>query len=47
LVAVEGRRWAIEGAVETAKTELGLRPQRDPVDSAAVDGTVGTGLSRR
>ena len=24
LVAVEGRRWAIEGAFETAKTELGL-----------------------
>jgi SRSO17 transposase len=24
LVAVEGRRWAIEDAFETAKTELGL-----------------------
>ena len=27
LVAVEGRRWAIEDAFETAKTELGLGPQ--------------------
>jgi SRSO17 transposase len=26
LVEVEGRRWAIEDAFETAKTELGLAP---------------------
>jgi len=31
LVAVEGHRWAIEDSFETAKTELGPRPQRDPV----------------
>ena len=40
LVKVEGRRWAIEDAFETAKTELGwltTRPAR---------GTAGTGMSR-
>ena len=31
LVRVEGQRWAIEDAFETAKTELGLDPQRDPL----------------
>jgi SRSO17 transposase len=31
LVAVEGRRWAIEDAFETAKTELGPGSQRDPL----------------
>ena len=31
LVAVEGRRWAIEDAFETAKTELRSGSQRDPL----------------
>ena len=31
LVGVEGRRWSIEDAFETAKTELRARSQRDPL----------------
>ena len=40
LVAVEGRRWAIEDAFETAKTELGLLKTRP------APGMAGTGMSR-
>ena len=40
LVEVEGRRWAIEDAFETAKTELGL----DHNETQA--GTAGIAMSR-
>ena len=40
LVAIEGRRWAIEDAFETAKTELGLATTRP------APGMAGTGTSR-
>ena len=40
LVEVEGRRWAIEDAFETAKTELG------PPTTRPEAGTVGIAMSR-
>ena len=46
LVAVEGRRWAIEEAFETAKTELGLDHDETRSTTRPGPGTAGTATSR-
>ena len=45
LVSVEGRRWAIEDAFETAKTELARRSWA-LLTTRPGPGTAGTGMSR-
>jgi SRSO17 transposase len=46
LVAVEGRRWAIEDAFETAKDELGLDHNETVRGIASDPGTAGTAMHR-